>query len=463
MTSTSTRSRRKSSRPPGSKEGDRPRRVDTARNSNASTARSYLEAVGPGLITGASDDDPSGIATYAQAGAKFGLAMLWAALVTLPLQIAIQEICDRTALSTGRSLGELIRTRFGPRTRIALGVLIGALITANALNIAADLLAIGSGMHLLHAGPTTLWAALAGVAITALLVTGSFDSIARAFKVLCTSLLSYIAVLFIVRVDWQKVLVGAVIPHVQFSGNYIGLLVGVLGTTISPYLFFWQSLHRLEELENEPKQKGRRRPITLKARGPKSARLKLRTSRFDVASGMTFSNIVMFSIIVATATTLGAHGQHDISTPDQAARALQPVAGHFASTIFALGFIGAGVLAVPVLAGAGSSGMAGLVGKTAGYSRRLKDAPVFYGLVAVGTIGGTVMSLFGLSPIKLLVLVAVLNGLAAAPFIVVVMKISSNRQIMGVNANSLPSSIIGWFTAVLMAAAAVGLFATGSV
>src|SRR5665213_1931232 len=213
--------------------------------------RSYLRALGPGLVTGASDDDPSGIATYAQSGARFGFGMLWVALLTFPLMAAVQEICDRTALATGKGLGELLVVRFDRVWRVVIGVLIGALIVANALNIAADLVAVGAGMHLLHAGPTALWALLAGVSITVLLVSGSFATIARVFKVLCAALLAYVVVLFLVKVPWGTVLFNTIVPHIRFSRDYVALLVGVLGTTISPSLFFWQSLHRVEDMREE--------------------------------------------------------------------------------------------------------------------------------------------------------------------------------------------------------------------
>jgi Mn2+/Fe2+ NRAMP family transporter len=224
--------------------------------------QAYLRALGPGLVTGASDDDPSGIATYAQAGAQFGFGMLWVALITFPLMAGVQEICDRTALATGRGLGELMVVRFGRAWRIVVGLLIGALIVANALNIAADLVAVGAGMHLVHAGPTALWAVLAGVIIMVLLVSGSFATIARVFKVLCAALLAYVGVLFFVKIPWGTVIFNTVVPHVRFSLDYVALLVGVLGTTISPYLFFWQSLHRIEDMREE--DAGGSRPLPLR-------------------------------------------------------------------------------------------------------------------------------------------------------------------------------------------------------
>jgi len=213
--------------------------------------RAYLRALGPGLVTGASDDDPSGIATYAQAGAQFGFGMPWVALLTFPLMAGVQEICDRTALATGKGLGELMVVRFGRTWRIVIGFLIGALVVANALNIAADLVAVGAGMHLLHAGPTALWAVLAGATIMVLLVSGSFATIARVFKVLCATLLAYVGVLFFVKIPWGTVIFNTVVPHLRFSRTYVALLVGVLGTTISPYLFFWQSMHRIEDMREE--------------------------------------------------------------------------------------------------------------------------------------------------------------------------------------------------------------------
>ncbi|HUY57495.1 MAG TPA: Nramp family divalent metal transporter [Candidatus Micrarchaeaceae archaeon] len=415
--------------------------------------------MGPGLITGASDDDPSGIATYSQVGARFGLAFVWTALLTLPLMVGVQEICDRTALATGISLGELAVKRFARAGRVILGALLVALIVANALNIAADLVAIGSGMQLLHAGPTAVWALVAGGLLTMLLVLGTFARIALVFKVLCGALLAYLVVAVLVTHQWGNVLAHTFIPHLQWSKTYLSLLVATLGTTISPYLFFWQSAHRLEEMRDEAV--GGAKALPLRRRTPARARRKQGTSRLDVLTGMTFSNLVMFAIIVATAQTLHAHGKTNIQSAAQAAEALKPVAGHFASVLFALGFIGSGLLAVPVLAGAGSVGMAGLLGKEWGFSRSLREAPIFYGLVAVGTLGGTILSLLHVNAIKLLILVAVINGVAAAPFLVVVMLIAGSRRLMGDYANGRVAKVVGWATAALMAIAAIGLFVTG--
>jgi len=441
------------------KKGKSRPKVDITRASSGPAWRRYLRALGPGLVTGASDDDPSGIGTYAQAGAKLGFGLLWTAFLTLPLMAGIQEICDRTALATGQDLGNLITKRFAGFGRKLTAVLLGALIVANALNISADLVAVGEGAHLLHAGPPWVWALVSGVAISALLIAGSFEMIARVFKILVASLLAYLGVLVVAKVPWGKVLFFTFVPHISLSKDYLTLLVAVLGTTISPYLFFWQSAHRIEEMRDE--DEGGDRPAPLKERSGPKARAKLKESRLDVFSGMTFSNLVMFAIIVATAATIGSHGHHDIQGAAEAASALKPVAGPASEVLFALGLIGAGALAVPVLAGSGSAGLAGLLGKRWGFSRSPRQAPVFYGLVALGTLGGTLLTFMGINPIKLLVIVALVNGLAAAPFLIVVMLISNNDKIMGSQVNGRLANFIGWLTVGLMSAAALTLIATG--
>jgi NRAMP (natural resistance-associated macrophage protein)-like metal ion transporter len=434
---------------------------ETRSSSSRVRFRQYIRAVGPGLITGASDDDPSGIATYAQTGSKYGLSFLWAALLTFPLMAAVQEMCDRTALATGTGLGELARERFGRTGKTIIGFLLLVLIVANTLNIAADLVAIGSGMNLLKAGPTWLWALLAGVAISVLLVKGTFTHIELIFRVLAAALLVYIVVAIIVTHDWLRVLDYTIVPHVQFNKAYIALLVAILGTTISPYLFFWQSANRLEEMRDAPE--GGSLPQTLAMRSQSRARLKQRTSRLDVFSGMAFSNVVMFAIIATTAATLHVHNITNIQSAAQAASSLKPFAGGLASVVFALGFIGSGLLAVPVLAASGSVGVSGLLGKDWGFSRSVREAPLFYGLVCLGTIGGTAFSLLHVNPIKLLVFVAVINGVIAAPLLVVVLIVSNNRGLMGDYVNGRVANVLGWLTFAIMTVASIALFATGGV
>lgn len=278
-------------------------------------------------------------------------------------------------------------------------------------------------------------------------------------RLLCAALLAYVAVLFLIRIPWQTVALDTVVPHIQLSSAYIALLVAVLGTTISPYLFFWQAMHRVEDMQEE--DLGGERAVPLRRRTRRAGKSKLLTSRFDVFAGMAFSNIVMFAIIAATAATLGRTHHVTIASPAQAAAALRPVAGQFGSAVFALGFIGSGMLAIPVLAGAGSAAMAGLIGHGAGFSNSLRKAPVFYGLCAVGTIGGMALSLLGVNPIKLLVPVAVINGVTAGPFLIVTMLVSSDRTIMGEHVNGALARWLGWTTTVLMLLAAGALFATG--
>lgn len=421
--------------------------------------RRYLRALGPGLVTGASDDDPSGIATYSQAGAAQGFALLWTSLITFPLMAAVQEICDRTALATGEGLGELATRRWsGRRARVVIGVLMVALIAANALNIAADLVAVGSGMNLLHAGPTWLWALLAGAAVTALVMWGSFDRIAKIFKILCLPLLVYFVVAVLANPPVGQLLHGLLVPTVHPDKSFLTLFVAVLGTTISPYLFFWQSAHRVEDLRDE--DLGGSKAIPLDQRPAAQARRKQRASRLDVISGMLFSNLIMFAIIVTTAATLHADGKTNLNSAADAAKALQPVVGPWAEALFAIGFIGSGMLAIPVLAGSGAAGLAGLLGNRFGFSRSVRKAPVFYGLVAAGTVGGTLLTLTSIDPVQLLVISAFINGLAAAPFLILVMLISRNRPIMGEHVNGRLANILGWLTVVLMGAAALFALST---
>jgi NRAMP (natural resistance-associated macrophage protein)-like metal ion transporter len=433
-------------------------RVDATKATSGPAWRRYLTALGPGLVTGASDDDPSGIATYAQTGAQSGVLLAWTALLTFPLMACVQEICDRTALATGRGLGELTTRRFAGRGRLVVAVLMVALLVANTLNIAADLVAVGAGMQLLHAGPQQLWAPLAGCLITAVVLAGAFPLLAKVFKVLSASLLAYLAVALISHPPVDVLIRSVFIPQMHWSRTDVQLLVAILGTTISPYLFFWQSAHRLEELRDEPVRGNRAVPLT--ERGPQETRRKKQQSRLDVFTGMVFSNLVMLAIIVSAAATLHAHGTREIGSAAQAAQAVKPVAGAYSEILFALGFIGAGMLTVPVLAGSGSAGMAGLMGKKWGFSRSPRQAPIFYGLVLAGTLGGAALSALHVNPIRLLVISASINGVAAAPFLILVMLVSSDKTIMGKHRNGPLASTVGWATTAVMTAAAIVYCAT---
>ncbi|PYI37263.1 iron transporter [Arthrobacter psychrolactophilus] len=416
------------------------------------------KALGPGLVTGAADDDPSGIATYAQAGAMFKNAALWTVPATLPMMMAVQEICDRTALTTGESLGKLARRKFTRGIRTIIAILIAALLIANGVNLAADLMAIGEGMEMLGAGPGPVWSVLSGATITALLMKGSFNSIAKVFKWLCLVLFTYVGVLIFTHIDWSDVLKGLTFQQTQFRLSYWAIIVAVLGTTVSPYLFFWQSAHRVEELRDEKLDGGEAPSYAERSRD--GAERKQTDARIDVFTGMAFSVLIMFAIMVATASTLGTQGL-EVNSAADAAKALEPIAGPLAKVLFALGFIGSGLLAVPVLAASGAIGMAGLLNKNWGLERSPKKAPVFYLLLAAGTIAGTLLSAILSDPIALLVLSATINGIAAAPFLVVVMLISGDPAIMGTHRNGLLAGITGWATAGIMAVAGViGIWAT---
>ncbi|MEY9952348.1 Nramp family divalent metal transporter [Leifsonia sp. EB34] len=407
----------------------------------------FLKVLGPGLVTGAADDDPSGVATYAQAGATYGYGMLWTVPVALPLMLAVQEMCDRMALASGDSLGKLIRRKFTRGWRIAIGVLLAALLVANCLNLSADLMAVGQGMELLHAGPAALWSAIAGIGIVVTLTFGSYAWIRRIFKWLCLTLLIYVGVLFVSHVKWPEVVAGMLGLHLQFTPAYLGLAVGVFGTSISPYMFFWQSQERIEEMEEEPHAHGKAK--SLPERSAALAKRRQIGGRVDVFTGMAFSVLVMFSIMAATAATLGAHHKTVVNAAD-AAKALEPIAGTYAGIFFAIGFIGSGMLAVPVLAASGASGMAALLGKEWGFDDSPRKAPVFYGLLGVGIVAGTVLAIFVNNPIQLLVLSAVVNGIAAGPFLIIMMLIARDRRIMHRYRNRFLSQTLGWIATGIM-------------
>jgi NRAMP (natural resistance-associated macrophage protein)-like metal ion transporter len=417
---------------------------------NTVTVRKYMRALGPGFITGASDNDPSGVATYAQAGALLGFGGLWTAVLSFPLATGVQEAADRIALATGKGLGAAAREHFGPVGRRVLLVLLAALIVANALNISADLVAVGAGMHLLGLGPSWFWALIAGGVTTALVLGGSYTVINRVFGLLALTLLSYVVVLLVIRPPAIPVLRGTFLPHFEFTSTQVAMLIAIFGTTISPYLFFWQTEHRREDMEAE--SLGGNRIVPVLKRSPRRAMEKVHLSRFDVVVGVAFSALVMWSIMAASAASLDGK---EIASPAEAAKALEPVAGSLAEALFALGFIGTGMLAVPVLAGAGASGMAGLLNRPTGFSRGVRDAPFFYGLVAVGTLAGTLLSLIDVNPIRLLVITAVVNGLASAPFLVVVLLVSRDATAMGELRNGRLSNTLLIATITLMTACAV--------
>ncbi|MCH6469099.1 Nramp family divalent metal transporter [Sinomonas terrae] len=414
--------------------------------------RGWLKALGPGLVTGSADDDPSGVATYAQAGAQYGFAVTWTAPVVLPMMIGIQEMCDRTATTTGQTLGRLARRRFRRGGELVVGFLLLCLLVSNVVNVGADLMAVGKGMELLGAGPSQVWAPIAGLGLAVLLMTGSYKLVSKIFVWLCLVLFAYVIVMFLAGVQWGEVLAGMTFQRLQPGVQFWGLVAAVFGTSISPYLFFWESGQRIEEMRARPEH-GDKPAADTDIPDFKAIRRR-RQQRIDVVTGMTVSVVVMLAIIVATGATIGRHPT-DISSAADAAQALKPLAGPLAGAVFALGFIGTGLLGVPVLASAACIGISGLTGKAWGFDRSPRKAPLFYGLLLAGLIVGTILASMFTDAIALLVLSAMLNAIAAAPFLVVVLLIAGNRAIMGKRTNGRLSNTVGWVTAGIMGAAGI--------
>lgn len=413
--------------------------------------RQYLRAVGPGLITGASDDDPSAIVTYAAAGARLGPGLVWTCTVSLPLMVAVQVNADRLALATGDNVGTLARRTFGLWGRRAVVALLLLHLVANVVVIAADLLAVGSAMALLHLGPAWLWALLAGAGVTVLIASGSFAAIARVLKVLCLALLGYVLVLVAVDVPWAEVGRGLVVPHVRFTRSGLTTLLAVLGATLPPYVFLWQPNHRVEEMREEPE--GGDRPLPLARRPRREASRKTRTSAVDVWCGMAFAVVVMFAVIVATAAVTSP-GDRIRTTADVAA-ALEPVAGSASKALFAVGIVGAGLLAIPVLARAASASLMGVLRRPWGYSASPRQAPLFYVFVAVATVGGMLTTLLSVDPVDMLVLAATVNGITAGPLLAVVMVLAGRRDLLGAHRPGVLARSLGWVAVGLMSSVAV--------
>ncbi|HEX4198998.1 MAG TPA: divalent metal cation transporter [Caulobacteraceae bacterium] len=409
-----------------------------------------LQVFGPGLITGASDDDPSGIATYSQAGAQYGYGLEWTLLFSWPLMCAIQEICARIGRVTGHGIAGNLKRAY-PRGLVF--ALVGLLLVANTINLGADLGAMGAALRLLVGGPQWLLIAAFAVLSVLLEVFVRYKRYAAILKWLALSLLSYVAVAFAVKVPWGTVAWNLVAPSMGFDVGSLTVVVAVLGTTISPYLFFWQASEEAEEVEVDPDAEA------LKS-APEEAPAEFRRIRIDTYLGMAFSNAVALFIMIATAATLHAHGVTNIQTSSQAAEALKPVAGPLVFFIFALGIVGTGLLTVPVLAGSGAYALGELFGWKTGLDRALTKAKPFYGVIAAATLIGALSNFSGLDPIKALFWSAVINGVVAVPVMVMVMLIAGGRKIMGDFVLPPMLKIAGWLATAVMALAAVGMFAT---
>lgn len=417
-----------------------------------------LRVLGPGLITGAADDDPSGITTYSQAGATWGFGQLWLALYMLPLVIAVQEMCGRIGLVTGRGVAGVVRRHY--RREVLLGAVVLVTI-ANTINVGADLGAMAASTRLLVPGVPGA-ALVIGFALVVLLleVFVSYRQYARILKVLTLSLLAYVFAGLLVLPDWRAALVATLIPDVQFSVPFLLLVVAVLGTTISPYLFFWQASEEVEEQVTHHRHRSDEHGAH---RLEQARRLELRRLRMDTALGLIASVATAWFIMLTTAATLHAHGVTSIATAAQAASALEPLvrtfpfAGTLARALFALGIVGTGLLAVPVLAGSAAYAVAESFNWREGLYRPLWQARGFYGVIAVATLVGLLLNFLGIDPIQALVATAVINGIAAVPLLVLLLLVANNRAIMGAHVNGWLANAVGGLATLAMAAAAVAV------
>ena len=409
-----------------------------------------IQILGPGLITGASDDDPSGIATYSQAGAQFGFGLGWVLVLSWPLMCAIQEISARIGRVTGRGVAGVIKRHYPAPV---LYVLVALLVTANTINLGADLGAMGAATQLLIGGPVLAYTVAFAVVSLLLQVFVRYSRYVAWLKWLTLSLFAYVGVAFVVHMPWASVGYHLVVPDISLKASYLTAMVAILGTTISPYLFFWQAEEEVEEV----KARDQAKPLE---RAPEQSRREFRRIRIDTYLGMFLSNIVAIFIVITTAATLHAHGITDIQTSSQAALALKPIAGPFVFLVFALGIIGTGLLAVPVLAGSAAYAVGEALGWHVGLARKLSRAPGFYAVIAAGFVVGVGLNFTRIDPIKALFWSAVINGVVAVPVMVMMMLLSSRRAVMGRFVLPLPLKVVGWLATAVMAAATVGMFAT---
>ena len=409
----------------------------------------FLESLGPGLVTGASDDDPSGIGTYALAGASLGFSTLWTALATLPLMTAVQFTCAKIGMVTGTGLAGVIKRHY---SKALLYPVVAGLAIANTINAGTDIGAIAAAVNLLVPIPETAMIVPIAVSIVALQVWGSYRLIASIFKWLTLALFAYIGAALYARPDLGEVLRGTFVPTLSFDAASLTSLVAILGTTISPYLFFWQADQEVEEEISM----GRR---TLKARRGATP-TELGYAGADVVTGMFFSNVVMYFIILATAATLFKSGQTDIQSATDAAEALRPLAGDAAYVLLAVGLIGAGFLAVPILTGSSAYAIAEALGSRHGLDQKPRRAKLFYAMIVGPTAIGMLVNFAGINPIRALLWTAVINGFLAPPLLVVIMRIANDRRIMGARVNGPVVNGLGWATTAVMFAAAIGLLVT---
>ena len=409
-----------------------------------------LKVFGPGLVTGAADDDPSGIATYSSVGAQFGPSMLWTMPLIYPFMAAIQEISARLGRVTGRGIAGNMR-RFYPAWM--LYIIVALLIIANIINIGADIGAMGAALNLLIGGPALLYCALFSLVSLILQIRVPYRIYSQFLKWLTFSLFAYVGTVFVVQINWPEVLHGTFIPTISFKGDYLAALIAVLGTTISPYLLFWQSGEEVEQMESEPKEK----PLKT---APQQAPVQFQRIKIDTYVGMAFSNLIAYFIILTAAATLHTHGKTDINSASEAAEALRPIAGQFAALLFSLGVIGTGLLALPVLGGSAAYAVGEALKWPVGLERKAKEAKAFYTVLAVSTLIGLALNFTKLDPIKALVWAAIINGVTAAPVMCFMILLASRRKVMGKLVLPIYLKVLGWAATAIMTVAAAGMLLT---
>ena len=404
--------------------------------------KKFLKILGPGIITGASDDDPSGIATYSQAGASYGLGLLWMSLFTFPLMAAMQGMCARIGLVTSQGLTHTLRNRY---PKIILYLMLVFSVPAIILNIGADIAGMGAVTNLLFPSiPAFAFSFIFTIIMMIVIIAYPYQKIAGILKWFCLSILLYLVVPFIIKVNWKDVLVATFVPHIELNKDFIEMVVAILGTTISPYLFFWQATMEAEDVEHQKKQLMVDKRI-------------LRDMTTDVNTGMFASNLVMMFIILTTGVVLHNAGIKDVNTVDQAAKALQPLAGKFSYLFFALGVIGTGFLAIPVLAGSLSYMLAESFGWQEGLDKKFNEARPFYIVIIFALVIGLLINILGISPMKALIYTAILYGITSPVMIAVVMHIGNNKKIMNNFTNSRLSNFLGMITFIVMTMAAIAL------
>ena len=417
--------------------------------SDKKPSTSFLSRLGPGLVTGAADDDPSGIGTHSQVGAQFGYGLSWTFLFSFPLMVAIQEVAAEIGRVTGAGIARNMRRHY-PRPLLVL--MVSLLLIANIVNLGADLAAMGAAVGLLIGGPIGLYTLLFGLFCIIVEVALSYERYSSVLKWATLSLFAYVAVVIVAQVPWGEALTSLVVPRIEWTGAYATAVVAILGTTISPYLFFWQAGQEIEE-----QKRHKVKPLCIT---PKDARPELKRIRIDTLTGMAFSSIVSLAIVFATAATLHANGIRDIETSAQAAEALRPIAGNFAFALFALGIIGTGLLAVPVLAGSAAYAVTEMFGISGSLDDKPTKARLFYGTIAVTTLLGVSLQYVGIDPARALYWAAVVNGVLAAPLMAMMMLIVRNPRAMGRLTLGRRATITGWIATGVMAVATIVFFAT---